>query len=123
MTFLLLHLNRLLPQFLHVCYHKKGTIRLNFSLGAGLTAIKEPTNWDSSERGILYRNYSFDYKIYHTLGLIVNPKLEFPFAKYYGLTISPMLQINKDRTYIDIGIRQMLGTLRKNSNLDPAIKQ
>ena len=102
--------------------NKKGTIRVNFSVGAGLTAIKEPVNWQESENGILYRNYTFDYKKYYTLGLIVNPKIEFPFTKYYGLTISPMLQINKDRSYIGIGIGQMLGTLRKDSNMDPGIE-
>lgn len=44
---------------------------------------------------------------------IVNPKIEFPFNRFYGLTISPMLQVNKDRIYVGIGIGQMIGFLRR----------
>ncbi|WP_245583439.1 hypothetical protein [Salinimicrobium terrae] len=95
--------------------NKKGTIRANISLGLGLAVIKEPTNWQILERGLLYQNYTFDYNKYYTLGLILNPKIEFPFTKYFGLTLSPMLQINKDRTYIGIGIGHMIGPLRREA--------
>lgn len=95
--------------------NKKGSVRLNLSLGLGLAVVKEPTNWQQSERGLLYKNYSFDYNKYYTLGLVINPKFEFPFTTFYGLTISPMVQINKDRTYVGIGIGQMVGSLRKEN--------
>ena len=45
--------------------------------------------------------------------MILNPKIEFPFSRFYGLTLSPLFQINKDRTYIGIGVGQMIGLLRK----------
>ena len=93
-------------------FNKKGTIRANISLGFGLAVIREPTNWQPIENNFVYGNYSFDYNTYNTISLIVNPKIEFPFTRFYGLTISPMLQINKDRTYIGIGIGQMIGLLR-----------
>lgn len=103
-------------------FNKKGSIRVNLSFGVGLVSIKEPTNWERAERGLIFKNYTYDYNKYHTIGFIVNPKIEFPFTRYYGLTISPMIQVNKDRRYIGIGIGQMLGALRKDSNPDPAVE-
>lgn len=103
-------------------FNRKGTIRVNLSVGVGLVAIKEPTNWQRADRGMIFKNYTYDYNKYHTMGFIVNPKIEFPFTRYYGLTISPMLQVNKDGRYIGIGIGQMLGTLRKDSHPDPAVE-
>ena len=64
----------------------------------------------------LTENYTWNYKTHNTLSLIINPKIEFPFTRFYGLTISPMLQINKDRTYVGIGIGQMIGLLRNRKN-------
>ena len=36
----------------------------------------------------------------------------FRYKKFLGLTISPMIQINKYRTYFGIGIGQMIGLVR-----------
>lgn len=93
--------------------NKKGTIRANLSIGLGVTIIKEPTNWQALDGNFITENYSYDYHKYNTLSLIINPKIEFPFTRFYGLTISPMIQLNKDRTYFGIGIGQMVGLLRK----------
>lgn len=93
--------------------NKSGTIRVNFALGLGLTTIKEPKNWQRENRAFLVENYTWNYKKYNTLSLIVNPKIEFPFSRFYGFTVSPMIQINKDRIYLGIGIGQMIGILRK----------
>jgi len=96
-------------------YHlnEKGTIRANLSIGLGFTVIKEPTNWQALGGNFLTQNYSYEYHKYNTVSLIINPKIEFPFTRFYGLSISPMIQVNKDRTYIGIGIGQMIGLLRK----------
>ena len=90
-----------------------GTIRANISLGLGYTIIKEPENWVRINNGFLAENYTWNYNRYSTFSLILNPKIEFPFSRFYGLTLSPLVQINKDRTYIGIGVGQMIGLLRK----------
>ena len=90
-----------------------GTIRANLSLGLGYTTIREPENWQMIDNAFLSENYTWNYRKHNTVSLIINPKIEFPFTRFYGLTISPMLQINKDRTYFGIGIGQMIGLLRK----------
>ena len=101
--------------------NKKGTIRANLSLGIGYTAIKEPTNWQPVEGSFITQNYSFDYDRYHTFSLIINPKIEFPFTRFYGLSLSPLVQVNKDRVYYGIGIGQMIGLLRKKTKDKPEV--
>jgi len=94
--------------------NKSNTIRLNLSLGLGYTIIREPENWQIINNAFLTENYTWNYDKNKTVSLIVNPKIEFPFTRYFGLTISPMLQINRDRAYVGIGIGQMLGLLRNS---------
>ena len=96
--------------------NQSGTIRLNASIGLGYTVIREPENWERIDNGFLAENYTWNYNKYNTVSLIINPKIEFPFTRFYGLTISPMVQINKDRTYFGIGMGQMIGLLRKRKN-------
>lgn len=96
-------------------FNKKGTIRLNLSVGLALVNIKEPTNWQMNSSNFFDQNYTWNYHEYSTIGLIINPKIEFPFARHYGLTISPVLQLNKDRVYVGIGVGQMIGLLRKKN--------
>lgn len=96
----------------------KGSIRANLSLGIGLTTLSEPINWRKNPR-FLDRNYDYDHTRYRTASLIINPKIEFPFTRIYGLSVSPMAILNKDRTYFGIGIGQMLGVLRKRNKPKP----
>lgn len=91
----------------------KGTIRLNMSIGIGYTRISEPENWQMIDSFLFSDNYTWDTYGYKTLSFIISPKIEFPFARHYGLTLSPMVQINKGRTYVGIGIEHMIGLLRK----------
>ncbi|GET22093.1 hypothetical protein [Prolixibacter denitrificans] len=96
--------------------NETGTIRANLSIGVGYTIIKEPENWQKVEgTSLVAENYTWDYHRQNTVSLIINPQIEFPFTNIYGLTISPMLQLNKDRTYVGIGIGQMIGILRKRT--------
>lgn len=95
--------------------NEKGTIGANLSFGLGYTTIREPENWEFIKDANFVENYTWNYRMYNTVSLIINPKIEFPFTRYYGFTISPMLQINKDRTYFGIGIGHMIGLLRKKN--------
>lgn len=99
-------------------YHldERGHIRFNLAGGMGYTVITEPTNWEPVAGFTLGNNYTYDTDRHSTVSLIINPKIEFPFTRIVGLTISPMLQINKDRTFIGIGFGTMIGLLRKKTN-------
>lgn len=96
--------------------NEKGTIRLNATMGLGYTTIEEPTNWQKVTDSFWTENYTWEYQKNTTVSLILSPKIEFAFTRFYGLSISPMLQINKDRIYFGIGFGQMLGLLRSKKN-------
>lgn len=93
--------------------NKRGTIRANLSLGIGYTITKTPENWELINNAFLTENYTWNYKKENAIGLIINPKIEFPFTRFYGLTVSPMLQINKNSTYFGIGVGHMIGLLKQ----------
>ncbi|WP_372948420.1 hypothetical protein [Mariniphaga sp.] len=94
--------------------NKSGTIRINFLVGIGYTIIREPENWQKIDDGsFFFENYTWNYKRNNAASLIINPKIEFPFTSVFGLTVSPMLEINKYRVYYGVGIGTMLGLLRK----------
>ena len=85
-----------LYQSFQICFGKmyelnpKETVRANISIGLGSTLV-------NAERSV---------------SLIINPKIEFPFTRFFGLTFSPMLQLNKYSSYYGIGIGCVIGALR-----------
>lgn len=96
--------------------NKSRNIRANLMFGVGYTTITEPENYEKVEvsiiGGMVMGNYTWDYGKRHGISFIINPKIEFPITRYWGLTVSPMVQLNKDRTYFGIGIGSMIGLLR-----------
>ena len=97
--------------------NKSSTTRFNIAGGIGYTYLTEAINWKPVTHDIvLGENYTYDIVKHGSISLIINPKVEFPFTRYFGITLSPMLQVNKDRTYIGIGIGAMLGLLREKTN-------
>lgn len=96
--------------------NEDGTIRLNVLIGLGYTIISEPSNWKRVMNSFLARNYTWQNRSIHTVSLIFNPSIEFPFSRFLGLTITPKIMINKERMYIGIGIGKMLGILRKKGS-------
>ncbi len=95
--------------------NSRGTVRANLLVGIGYTLISEPTNYQVVNEPGIGPNYTWDYGDYTTLSLIINPKIEFPFTQIWGLSFSPLLQINKDRFFVGVGIGQILGVLRKRN--------
>lgn len=96
--------------------NSSGTIRLNASVGLGYNIIREPTNWTKVGNIYIFQNYSWEYNTYTTASIIINPKIEFPLTRFYGLTVSPLIILNKDRSYYGMGIGQMIGLLRKKTD-------
>ncbi len=95
--------------------NKKGTIRANLAFGLGYTLIKEPENWQYSDNSSwinLTENYTYSYNRHQTISLVLSPKIEFPISKYFGFSVSPQMQFNKDRTYVGIGVGTMIGKLK-----------
>jgi hypothetical protein len=90
----------------------RGTIRANVSIGLGYTIITEPSKWTRKEIYFFGENYGYECVTHNTVSLIINPKIEFPISRVFGLTVSPMAQFNKDKCYIGIGIGNIAGILK-----------
>lgn len=95
--------------------NSKGSTRLHLRAGIGFTIIEYPHNWEPSEHGGLGNNYSFDYKKTSTPSLVIAPEIEFPFTRYFGLSIAPFLQLNKEMSVAGIEFKYMLGLLRRSN--------
>lgn len=94
--------------------NEKGTARLNISGGIGYAMTRVPVNWQKTD-GFLVENYTWDYEKQHIISFVINPKFEFPFSRYWGLSISPMLEFYDGGTYFVMGIGHIFGLLRKST--------
>ena len=93
-------------------------MRLNLSFGLAFTTLKRSENWQFnadpfSPEGL----YSWDTKKNEIVSFIINLKIEIPLRSFFGITISSVVQLNKHRTYVEIGIVTMIGLLRDRINL------
>lgn len=96
--------------------NKQGTLRLNLHTGVGYTQIKEPHNWKQLEYDIygipLLNNYTWENKKQNEVSLVLNPKIEFVSDFLIGCYASGQLIVNRNRTYVGLGLGMMLGSLR-----------
>lgn len=100
-------------------FKKAGKTRFHLSAGVNYTDLLEFTNWrkettdsnDAFKDGFVYRHDSYRHG---TVGFVINPKIEFPFLKFFGLTITSNLNINKNRTLLGVGFGIMLGKTRNS---------
>ena len=93
-------------------------MRLNLSFGLAFTTVKRSENWQFNAEPFSSEGfYSWDTKKNETVSFIINPKIEIPLRSFLGITISPMVQLNKHRTYVGVGIGAMIGLLRDRINL------
>lgn len=94
-----------------VMLSETGKVRANLSVGIGFVKTRIPYNWQKID-GYLTDNYTWDYKTGHSISLIINPKFEFPFTRYWGLSISPMVQFYDGGTFFVVGVGHIFGLLR-----------
>ena len=94
--------------------NEKGTARLNLSGGIGYAMTRVPVDWQKTD-GFMVENYTWDYEKNHSVSFVINPKFEFPFSRYWGLSISPMLEFYDGGTYFVMGIGHIFGLLRKGT--------
>lgn len=86
----------------------KGTVRANLALGIGYTISKQANNWVKVKNAYVANNYTWDYNRQKTISFIINPKIEIP-NRFYGITFSPVIYINKYQTYFGIGLGSVTG--------------
>ncbi|WP_200979649.1 hypothetical protein [Echinicola sp. 20G] len=90
-----------------------GTIRANLSIGLAYSKLKKPTNWEKVQDNFLAQNYTWEYERENHMSIVVSPKIEFPFSRYFGFTVGPILVMNKQETFVGIGAGTIMGLLRR----------
>jgi len=99
-----------------------GSARVNLAGGIGYTRTSRPENWRPI--GIfapfpIGSNYAYDVRQLSSIGIIFNPKFEFPFSKFLGFTISPMFVFSRDAVFVGLGFGGMIGGVRSNAPSRP----
>ncbi|QDH80749.1 hypothetical protein FKX85_17570 [Echinicola soli] len=61
---------------------------------------------------VLESDINWVYQNKRTPSLVINPKLEFPFSRYVGYSISGIAMINTEASFYGIGLKVMIGILR-----------
>ena|GEM_PF-4952644 len=93
----------------------QGTIRLNLQAGIALIHTRYITNFKKKNRTYLFGdNYYYDSRYRNRIGFIVNPQIEFPFFKGYGLSVSPLVEFGGRKTVYGVGISHIFGRVRKS---------
>ncbi|MGO3182107.1 MAG: hypothetical protein ACTIJ9_04670 [Aequorivita sp.] len=94
------------------------TIRLVLKGGAGLRLSRIPTNYQAIYSGSTWfsgKYYTYDYHNRYSVEIIINPALEFAFARGYGLSVSPVVSVGSGRTFFGASINNIFGIVRNRT--------
>ncbi len=89
----------------------KGTLRFHPQVGLGISIIETPINFQRINNAFLTQNYEYDFRRYATLSITISPRFEIPIFPVYGLSISPIMIINKGKWHYGIGFGYIIGRL------------
>ncbi|MCF6333291.1 MAG: hypothetical protein L3J11_08400 [Draconibacterium sp.] len=98
-----------------IALNSKKNFRIIIRGGPGLSITRVPINWQRRKNNLFRSNYNFDIQQKKKLNLIINPKIEFPFASIIGLSFGPMFIIDKEESFFGAGIGIMYGIIGANS--------
>ncbi|MGB3343863.1 MAG: hypothetical protein WBA61_08125 [Aequorivita sp.] len=91
------------------------TIRLNLQAGIAFLYSKYATNFQKRSSPVFFGdNYEYDFQHRSTVGVIINPRIDFPFFKGYGLSISPLVEFGGRKTVYGIGLVNIFGLTRQS---------
>lgn len=105
----------------------KRTMRLNLQAGIAFLHMQYATNFQKKGSPLLFGdNYRYDFKYRNTIGVIINPRIDFPFFKGYGLSISPLVEFGGRKTTYGIGLINIFGLTRQpytdpNQNIEETV--
>jgi len=88
--------------------------RYVLSGGIGLGRFKEPVNFFPVNSGFfdLGSNYTYSYEKTTVVGLLLTPRIEFPLARWFGLSVGALANINIQDSGFALSLAMHLGHLR-----------
>jgi len=89
--------------------------RYVLSGGLGMGTFQEPTNFVRRSQDIfsLSSNYSYSEEKTPVVGLLFTPRIEFPIARWFGLSIGTLININSKDSAFALTTAMQFGRLRK----------
>ncbi|NME70857.1 hypothetical protein [Flammeovirga aprica] len=78
---------------------KDKDVRANLMLGLSISEKQSPSNWVWVNQGAFLENYLYEQESYWSAGLILKPKLEIPFSRFFGISFSPFLVLSQEVNY------------------------
>lgn len=88
----------------------KDRLRFTIQGGPGISTVREPLfQANGSKSSLSSTDYAIDYQKVSYASFIINPKVEFPLACIFGISVGPMLMLNKERTFFGASIGFMYG--------------
>ena len=93
-------------------FFKMGKIKnLRFNLSGGLAISNYSIEENFVRREQVRDGYYYDseYNEYTKVGLVLNPKIEFPFSSWVGFQISPKVILNTKQNFYGISFGLLLG--------------
>jgi len=91
-------------------------IRYNLKAGVTYSVSKTPANWVKlNESGGLLsmENYSYNYKKYREIGIIINPTIDIPLFKFLGFSVGPYSFLNLKTISYGIEITTIIGCVKR----------
>lgn len=86
-------------------------VRVVLQAGPGLSTQRTPVFWKRADATAFETNYDYTIHKKQMLGLVVNPKVEFPFSNMFGFSIGPMFIMNKETKYLGAAVGFMYGII------------
>lgn len=93
----------------------KKTIRINLKGGIGLRWSRMATNFQRRSTGSGWfssYSYSFEREDKYSFEASINPTLEFPLARGYGLSVGPLIAFGNGPTFIGSSLNNIFGITR-----------
>jgi hypothetical protein len=88
----------------------KDRLRLTIQGGPGISTVREPVFQENGNKSNLSSaEYAIDYQKVSHASFTINPKVEFPLACVFGISVGPMLILNQERTFLGASIGFMYG--------------
>lgn len=91
----------------------EGETRFNLSAGLGCNLLSYPTNFIKITPSITSENYSYTYKKDYSIGLILNPTVDFAFCRYFGISTGFISVISPNGSSFGFELSYMLGAVRQ----------
>ena len=98
-----------------ISFEAQNTFRINFKIGLAFSKIHTPVNFQKSTSWLWGSSYTFDLKEERKISLIIEPTIELPFSRVFGISFTPFFKVNSEIFVWGIRLNVILGLLKESA--------